>query len=294
MPVLRFPQPGCQRVCRQCLAMPYILCLGHLNHSQIVLPVHGSHEIDDAGAGEPAVTEHVFKLYRMLYATLYHLLHQFDLAHVALLLPAGNLGILTVCGPVLARGLPPVESIFGSLVLPAQGEVHQQLADTVRQTAEQPLVAPVAAARDMREYLADKLYGAACLDDVRVVKDEYNRQVALLMVTPYGDLLPKLAVDVVHDLAPSDPSIVEEVVEYILVAAGKPEKGRVCVVGWIGNAETGEQQKKLKHAQCRIEAVGLRLPETERTGIKLYSLHHAVNGVECIVFTTFLEKRGDF
>lgn len=239
--------------------------------------MHGPYEIDDINTGEPAVADHVFKLYPVLYAPPDHLLHQLDLAHVAFLLPAGNLGILAVHGLVLSCGLLPAESVFGSLVLPAQGEVHQQLADSVREAAEEPLVAPVAAARDMGEYLADKLYGTAGLDDVRVVKDEYYWQVALLMVTPDGDLLPELTVDVVHDLAPSGPSVVEEIVEYVLVAAGIPEKRGFCIVGGIGNAETGEQQKELQHTQCRIKTVGLRLLETERTGIKLYSLHYAVN-----------------
>lgn len=206
--------------------------------------------------GEPAVTEHIPELYVVLYAALCHFLHQFYLAHDALLLAAGYLGGLVLHGLVLSGGLPAVQAEFGILVLAAEGEVHQQLADAVAQAAEQALVAPVAAVRHVREYPAHHLYAVAGLDDVRVVEDEHRGQLALLVVAPDGDLSPQLAVDVVHDLAPLRLPVVQELIEHVLVAAHKPEKGRVSVACGIGNAEAREHQQQLKDAQRGIEAVG--------------------------------------
>ena len=84
--------------------------------------------------------------------------------------------------------------------------------------------------------------GTACLDDVCIVKDEYYRQIALLVVSPDDNLRPQLTVDIVHDLTPHCTTVVKEVVEYVLMAAYELEEWAVCVVCRIGNGETGEHQ----------------------------------------------------
>ena len=88
------------------------------------------------------------------------------------------------------------------------------------------------------------------------------------------DLLPQLAVDVVHYLAPFCPPVVKEIIEDVLVAAHEFEKRRVHIVGGIGDGEHGEHQQQLEDAQCRVKAIGLRLLKTECTQIKFYILQH--------------------
>ena len=133
---LRLPQTGRDGAGGEHLLAVAVACLRHLNHAQVVLAVQPPYEVDDVRAGEPAVAEHITELYAVLHAALYHFLHQLCLAHDALLLAAGRLSILTLHRLVLAGGLPAVQAEVSLLVLTAEGDVHQQLADAVAQAAE--------------------------------------------------------------------------------------------------------------------------------------------------------------
>jgi len=294
MLVLSLPEFGSKRVCGEQPFAVAVPCLRHLYHTQVVLAVEASDKVGDVRAGEPAVAKDVLETDLVLDTSLYHLLHQLYLAHDTLLFPTGNLIVLAVSSLVLSCRLPAVESIIGILVLPAEGKIHQQLADAVREATEKTLVAPMSAVRHMREYLARHLYCVAGFDDVRVVEYEHRGKAALLEVVPYGYLCPKLAVDVVHDPAPFRPSVVQEIVEHVLVAIHKFEKRRVHVMGWIGYGKHWEHQQQLEDAQCRVETIGLRLLKTERTQIKFYILQHTRYCYDCTIFVIFSEKRCDF
>ena len=122
---LLLPETGRHGAGGEHLLAVTVACLRHLDHAQVVLAAQPPYEIDDVRAGEPAVAEHIPELYAVLYAALYHFLHQLCLAHDALLLAAGYLSILTLHRLVLAGGLPAVQAEAGLLVLTAEGEVHQ-------------------------------------------------------------------------------------------------------------------------------------------------------------------------
>lgn len=93
------------------------------------------------------------------------------------------------------------------------GKVEQHLADAVGDAEEESLEAEDAAVFKMGVDTSDVLHTPACLGEVRII----NHQAGIfrLVVTADDDLRPKLADNMVHQLAPVRATIVEELIEHI-------------------------------------------------------------------------------
>ena len=193
--------------------------LTDLYHPYVVAPdMAGADELDNPGACEPAVSQHVAEAYLMLDSPADHFYGEVYLAHRILVKTGldGNVPVplYTVsCGELL-----PAHAVVALPALLAKdAEVEQHLADAVGDAEEESLEAEDAAVLKMRVDASDILHAAACLGEVRVI----NHQAGVVrpVVAADDDLRPKLADNVVHQPAPVCTAVVEKLVEHVFTAA---------------------------------------------------------------------------
>ena len=214
-PLVQFPDDGRSRKVLALKAVPGLALLTDLYHSDVVaLDMTGAYELDDLGACEPAVSQHIAEAYLLPDSPANHLYGEVNLAHRVL----DNAGL---DGSVLIPlyTIPCGEFLLAHAVvaLPAplaqDGKVEQHLADAVGNAEEESLEAEDAAVLKMGVDTPDILHATPCLREVRVVNHQAG--IARLVVAADDDLRPKLVDDVVHQLAPVGTAIVEELIEHI-------------------------------------------------------------------------------
>ena len=189
--------------------------LADLYHSDVVaLDVTGADELDNLATCEPAVSQHIAEAYLMLDSPADHLYGEVYLVH-RILVKAGLDGRVLI--PLYAVSSGKFLLAHPIVALPAllakDAEVEQHLADAVSNAEKEGLEAEDAAVLKMGVDTADILHAATRLGEVRVIN--HQARVVRLMVTANEDLRPKLADEVVHQLAPVGTAIVEELIEHI-------------------------------------------------------------------------------
>ena len=189
--------------------------LTDLYHSDVVaLDMAGADKPDYLGACEPAVSQYIAEAYLMLDSPADHLYGEVNLAR-RVLVKAGLDGCVLIPLYAVSSGefLPAHAIVALPALLAKDTEVEQHLADAVGNAEEESLEAEDAAVLEMGVDTPDVLHMAACLGEVRIVNHQAG--VVRLVVTADGDLRPELADDVVHQLAPVDTAVVEELIEHI-------------------------------------------------------------------------------
>ena len=185
------------------------------DHSDIVtLDMTRADETYNLGTCKPAVCQHITEAHFLLNGPANHLDGEINLAH-------GVLSKTNLDGCVLVSFF--TES-FGELLfahpvvafpalLSEDGKVEKHLADAVGNTEEEGLDAKNATVLKMGVDTPDVLHMPSCLGKVRIVNHQTG--IIRLVVTADDDLSPKLADDVVHQLAPVGTAVVEELIEHI-------------------------------------------------------------------------------
>ena len=214
-PLVQFLDDG--RGCKV-LALKAVLGLALLTdlyHSDVVAPdMTGADELDNLGTCEPAVSQHIAEAYLMPDSPADHLYGEVNLAH-RVLVKAGLDGCVLI--PLYAVSSGKFLLAHPIVALPAlltkDAEVEQHLADAVSNAEKESLEAEDAAVFKMGVDTPDILHAAPCLGEVRVIN--HQASIVRLMVTANEDLRPKLADNVVHQLAPVGTAVVEELIEHI-------------------------------------------------------------------------------
>ena len=214
-PLVQFLDDG--RSCKV-LALKVVLGLALLTdlyHSDVVaLDMTGADELDNLATCEPAVSQHIAEVDLMLDSPADHLYGEVNLAHRVLVKAGLNGSGLTPLYAVSFRKFLLAHPIVAFPALLAQdGKIEQHLADTVSDAEEEGLEAEEASVFKMGVDTPDILHATPRLGEVRVIN--HQASIVRLMVTADDDLRPKLADDVVHQLAPVGTAVVEELIEHI-------------------------------------------------------------------------------
>ena len=140
-PLLRMVEKTGELVGCVLLTFICVLRLAHLDHTKIVAAdVAGSDELDDLGAGKPAVGKHIVEVNLTLDDATDHLYHQSYLALVVLLYALGGVGVLVALLGVACVKLLLLQAMIALLsCLTDDGEVEQYLADAIGNADEHPL-----------------------------------------------------------------------------------------------------------------------------------------------------------
>ncbi len=196
-------------------AVPGLALLTDLYHPDIVaLDMTGADELDNPGTCEPAVSQHISEAYLMLDSPADHLYGEVNLAHRVLVKAGLDSSVLIPLYAVsfgkflLAHSIGAFPAFFTQ-----DGKVEQHLADAVSDAEKESLEAEDTAVFKMGVDTPDILHAAPRLGEVRVIN--HQASIVRLVVTADDDLRPKLADDVVHQLAPVGTAVVEELIEHI-------------------------------------------------------------------------------
>lgn len=214
-PLVQFLDDGRSRKVLAIKAVLGLALLTDLYHSDVVvLDMAGADELDNLATCEPAVSQHIAEAYPMLDSPADHLYGEVNLAH-RVLAEAGMDGSVLI--PLYAVSFGKFLLAHPIVALPAllaqDGKIEQHLADAVSDAEEESLEAEDAAVLEMGVDTPDMLHAASRLGEVRVIN--HQASIVRLVVTADDDLSPKLADDVVHQLAPVGTAVVEELIEHI-------------------------------------------------------------------------------
>ena len=200
------------------LALETVLGLAFLTdlyHSDIVtLDMARTDEADNLGTCKPAVGQHITEAHLLFDGPANHLDGEVNLAH-GILIKTGMDGSVLVpfCGVSFGKLLFAHSIVAFPALLSEDGKVEKHLADAIGNAEEERLESKDAAMLEMRVDTSDVLHTSACLGEVRVINHQAG--VRRLVVTADDDLRPKLADNMVHQLAPVGAPIVEELIEHI-------------------------------------------------------------------------------
>jgi len=214
-PFIQLPDDGRSR---KFLALKAVLCLTlltDLDHSDIVaFDMTGADELDNPGTGEPAVSQHVAEAYLMLDSPADHLYGEVDLTHRVLVKASldGSL-LIPLCSVPLGKFLLTHTIVALPALLTKDAEVELHLADAVRDAEEESLEAEDATVLKVGVDTPDILHAAPRLGEIRIVNHQAG--IVKLVVTADDNLSPKLAGNMVHQLAPVGTAIVEELIEHV-------------------------------------------------------------------------------
>lgn len=218
-PFVQLPDDGRSR---EILALETVLgltFLTYLYHSDIVtFDMARADEADYFGTCKPTVCQHITEADSVLDCPANHLNGEVYLAHGILLKTRLYGGVFI---PLLAissgKFLLAHAVVALTAFLAKDGEVEKHLADTICDAKEEGLEAEDAVVLQMRVDTSDVLHTAACLGKVRIIY--HQASVLTLVVAAHPDLRPKLADEVIHQFAPVDAPIVEEIIEHIFATS---------------------------------------------------------------------------
>ena len=189
-----------------------------LYHADVVtLDMAGADEAHYLGTCKPAVSQHIAEAYLMLDSPANHLYGEVNLAHGILInTPLYGNVLIPFCGVSSGEFLPAHSVVALPAFFPEDGKVEEHLADTVGNAEKKSFEAEDAAVFKMGVDTSDILHTTAGLREVRII----NHQAGIfrLVVTADNNLRPKLADNMVHQLAPVGTAIVEELIEHIFTA----------------------------------------------------------------------------
>ena len=152
--------------------------------------------------------------YLMLDSPANHLYGEVNLAHGILInTPLYGNVLIPFCGVSSGEFLPAHSVVALPAFFPEDGKVEEHLADTVGNAEKKSFEAEDAAVFKMGVDTSDILHTTAGLREVRII----NHQAGIfrLVVTADNNLRPKLADNMVHQLAPVGAAIVEKLIEHI-------------------------------------------------------------------------------
>ena len=186
-----------------------------LYHADVVtLDMAGADEAHYLGTCKPAVSQYISEAYLMLDSPANHLYGEVNLAHGILInTPLYGNVLIPFCGVSSGEFLPAHSVVALPAFFPEDGKVEEHLADTVGNAEKKSFEAEDAAVFKMGVDTSDVLHTTAGLREVRII----NHQAGIfrLVVTADNNLRPKLADNMVHQLAPVGAAIVEELIEHI-------------------------------------------------------------------------------
>jgi len=119
------------------------------------------------------------------------------------------------------------------------------------QQEHQGLVAPNTFLMDVRENLAYHFHASAGLGQIRIIRNQYWRQMALPEIFAYGDIGEKLYCNAVYDIAPVNIVTRHKRVQDILLTSKHTVHNRCGVMGQSGNSEERHQDKYLENLKVR-------------------------------------------
>ena len=205
---------------RRCEILAFEAVLGlaffpDLYHAEVVtLDMTGADEAHYLGTCKPAVSQYISEADLVLDSLANHLYGEVNLAHGILINTSlyGNV-IIPLYGvssgeSLLAHSIVALTAFFSE-----DGKVEEHLADTIGNAEKKSLEAEDAAVFKMGVDTPDILHTAPRLGEVRVINHQTG--IVRLVVTADDDLSPKLADNMVHQLAPVGTAIVEELIEHI-------------------------------------------------------------------------------
>ena len=189
--------------------------LPDLYHADVVaLDMAGVDEAHDFGTCEPTVRQHITEVNLLLDGSANHLDGEVNLAHGILInTPLYGKVLVPFCGVSPGEFLLAHAVVALPALLSEDGKIEEHLADTVGDAKKESLETEYAAMLEMRVDTPDVLHTPARLGEVRIIYHQAG--VFGFVVTADDNLLPKLAGNMVYQLAPVGAAIVEELIEHI-------------------------------------------------------------------------------
>ena len=189
--------------------------LTDLYHPDIIaLDMAGTDETDNPGTCKPAVCQYIAETDFVFDGPANHLDGEINLAHGVLIKTGMDCSVFVpFCGVSFGELLFAHSIVALPAFLSEDGKVEKHLADAIGNAEEESLEAKDAAVLEMGVDTSDVLHASACLGEVRIVNHQTG--IIRLVITSNNDLCPKLAGNMVHQLAPVGAPIVEELIEHI-------------------------------------------------------------------------------